>query len=109
MQFLANCNTFGITIQGMSFTYITHYDNTYNDCPKLDPLCMKIPLERHGCKCVLLYSICKANIDLDNYRPVVIKSYNESIELTLTFLMDYGLLYQLISPNLIKPMDLEEN
>ena len=42
------------------------------------------------------YSICKANIDLDIYRFVVIKFNNESIELTLVLLMDYRLLYQLI-------------
>ena len=42
------------------------------------------------------YSICKANIDLDRYKPVIIKFNNESIELTPTLLMDYGLLYQLI-------------
>ena len=93
MQFLADCSTFRITIQGMSFTWITHYDNAYNDCPKIDPLCREIPLERHDYKCALTYSICKANIDLDSYRQVVIKFINESIEITPTLLMDYGLLY----------------
>nr|CAN70247.1 hypothetical protein VITISV_021083 [Vitis vinifera] len=96
MQFLADCSTFGITIQGMSFTWISCYDNTYNNCPKTDPLCREIPLERHDCKCALTYSICKANIDLDSYKPIVIKFNNESIELTPTLLMDYGVLYQLI-------------
>ena len=80
----------------MSFTWITHYGNTNNDCPKLDPLYREIPLERHDYKCALTYSICKANIDLDKYRPVVIKFNNESIELTPALLMDFGLLYQLI-------------
>ena len=37
----------------------------FYECPKLDPLCREIPLERHDCKCVLTYSICKINIDLD--------------------------------------------
>ena len=96
MQFLVDCSTFGVTIQGMSFTLITHYGNTNNDCPKFDPLCREIPLEMHDCKCALTYSICKANIDLDRYKPIVIKFNNESIELTLTLLMDYELLYQLI-------------
>ena len=77
----------------MSFTLITHYDNTNNDCSKIDPLCRKIPLERHDCKCALTYSICKANIDLDSYRAIVIKFNNESIELRPALLMDYGLLY----------------
>ena len=57
MQFLADCSTFGITIQGMSFTWISYYDNTYNNCPKIDPLCKEIPLERHDCKCALTFSI----------------------------------------------------
>ena len=96
MQFLADCSTFGITIQGMSFTWISHYDNTYSNCPKTDLLCKKIPLERHDYKCALTYSICKANIDWDNYKPIIIKFNNESIELTHFFLMNYGVLYQLI-------------
>ena len=96
MQFLADYNTFGVTIQGMSFIWHTHYDNTNNECPKFDPLCREIPLERHDCKCALTYSICKANIDLERYRPVVIKFNNKSIELTPALLMDYELLYQLI-------------
>ena len=96
MQFLADCSTFGIPIQGMSFTWISHYDNTYNNCPKTDPLCKEIPLEIHNCKCALSYSICKANIDLDNYKPIIIKFNNESIELTSSLLMDYGVLCQLI-------------
>ena len=96
MQFLANCNTFGITIQGMSFTWIFYYYNTYNNCPKIDPLCKKIPLEMHDCKCALTYSIYKANIDLDSYKTIIIKFNNESIELTPSLLMDYGVLYQLI-------------
>ena len=96
MQFLADYSTFGITIQGMSFTWISHYDNTYNDCPKIDPLCKEIPLERHDCKCTLIHSICKVNINLYSYKPIVIKFNNESIELTPSLLMDYGVLYQLI-------------
>ena len=95
MQFLADCSTFGITIQGMSFTWISYYDNTYNNCPKIDPLCKEILLERHDCKCALTYSISKANIDLDSYKPIIVKFKNESIELT-PLLMDYGVLYQLI-------------
>ena len=66
MQFLANYSTFGVTILGMSFTWITHYGNTNNDCPKFDPLCREILLERHDCKCALTYSICNSNIDLDS-------------------------------------------
>ena len=93
MQFLADCSTFGVTIQGTSFIWITHYGNTNNDCPKLDPLCRKLPLEMHDCKCALTYSICKANINLDRYKPVVIKFNNETIELTTALLMDYELLY----------------
>ena len=96
MQFLADCNIFGVTILGMSFTWIPHYGNTNNDCPKIDPLCRVIPLERYDCKCALTYSISKANIDLDSYRPIVIKFNNESIKLTLALIMDYGVLYQLI-------------
>ena len=96
MQFLANYSTFGVTIQGMSFIWITHYGNTNNDCPKLDHLCRKIPLERHDFKCALTCSICKANIDLNSYMSVAIKFNNESIELTLALLMDYRLFYQLI-------------
>ena len=84
----------------MSFIWHTHYDNTNNECPKLDPLCREIPLERHDYKCALTYSICKANINLDRYRAVVIKFNNESIELTSALLMDYGLLYQLIFSHL---------
>ena len=76
MQFLADCSTFGIPIQGMSFTWISHYDNTYNNCSKTDPLCKEIPLERHNCKCALTYSICKANIDLDSYKLIIIKFNN---------------------------------
>ena len=45
MQFLTDYSTFGVTIQGMSFIWITHYGNTNNECPKLDPLCREIPLE----------------------------------------------------------------
>ena len=93
MQFLGDCSTFGVTIQGMSFTWITHYGNTNNNCPKIDPLCGMIPLERRDCKCALTYSIFKANIDLDSYRLVVIKFNNESIGLTLSLLMDFGVLY----------------
>ena len=100
MQFLVDCSTFGVTIQGMSFIWHTHYGNTNIECLKLDPLCREIPLERHDCKCALIYSICKANINLDRYRPIVIKFNNESMELTPTLLMDYGLLYQLIFSNL---------
>ena len=96
MQFLADCSTFGVTIQGMSFIWHTHQGNTNYECPKLDPSCKEIPLKRHDCKCAFTYNICKANIDLDRYRPVVIKFNNESIELTLVLLMDYRLLYQLI-------------
>ena len=96
MQFLVNCNTFGIIIQIMSFIWIFHYDNTYNDCPKIDPLCKEISLEMHDCKCTITYSICKADIDLNNYKPIVIKFNNESIELTLSLLIDYEVLYQLI-------------
>ena len=99
MQFLADCSTFGITIQGMSFTWISHYDNTYNNCPKTDLLCKEIPLERHDYKCALTYSICKANIDLDIHKPIIIKFKNESIELTPSLLMDYRVLYQLIFSN----------
>ena len=73
MQFLADCSTLGITIQGMRFTWITHYDNIYNDCLKIDPLGRVIPLEWHDYKCALTYNICKANIDLDSYRLIVIK------------------------------------
>ena len=93
MQFLADCSTFGVIIQWTSFIWITHYGNTNNDCPKLDPLCRKLPLEMHDCKYALTYSICKANIDLDRYKPVVIKFNNETIELTSALLMDYELLY----------------
>ena len=50
----------------------------------------------HDCKCAFTYGICKANIDLESYMSVVIKFNNESIERTPAFLMDYGLLYQLI-------------
>ena len=96
MQFLVDCSIFRVTIQGMSFIWHTHYGNTNNECPKIDPLCREIPLERHDYKCALTYSICKANINLDRYRAVVIKFNNESIELTPALLMDYGLLYQLI-------------
>ena len=88
MQFLADCSTFEVTIQGMSFIWITHYGNTNNDCPKLDPLYREIPLERHDYKCALPYSICKANIDLDIYKPVVIEFNNQTIELTPALLMD---------------------
>ena len=76
----------------MSFIWHTHYGNTNIECPKLDPLCRAIPLERQDCKCALTYSIYKANIDLDRYRPIAIKHKNEPIELTPTLLMDYGLL-----------------
>ena len=99
MQFLADCSTFGIPIQGMSFTWISHYDNTYNNCPKTDPLCKEIPLEIHNCKCALTYSICKVNIDLDSHKPIIIKFNNESIELTPSLLMNCGVLYQLIFSN----------
>ena len=95
MQFLADCSTFRIPIQGMSFTWISRYDNTYNNCPKTDPLCTEIPLEKHDCTCALIYSIYKVNIDLDSYKPIIIKFNNESIELTLSLLMNYGVLYQL--------------
>ena len=61
MQFFANCITFGVTIQGMCFIWHIHYGNTNNEYPKFDPLCKEIPLEMHNCKCVLTYSICKAN------------------------------------------------
>ena len=77
MQFLTDYSTFGVTIQGMSFIWITHYGNTNNECPKLDPLCREIPLEWHDYKCALTYTICKANIDLNRYKPVVIKFDNE--------------------------------
>ena len=80
----------------MSFNWISHYDNTYNDCPNIDHLWKEISLEMHDCKCTLTYSICKVNIDLDNYKPIVIKFNNESIELTPSLLMDYEVLYQLI-------------
>ena len=93
MKLIVDCSTFGVTIEGMSFIWYTHYGNTNNECPKLDPLCRKISLERHDCKCALTCSICKANIDLDKYRPIVIKFNNESIELTPAFFMDYELLY----------------
>ena len=99
MQFFADYSTFGVTIQGMSFIWDAHYDNTNIDFPKLDPLCREIPLERHDCKCALTYSICKVNIDLDRYRPIAIKFNNESIELTFILLMDYELFYQLIFSN----------
>ena len=56
----------------------------------------KIPLERYDCKCALTYNIYKANIDLDRYKLLVIKFNNESIKLTPTLLMNYGLLYRLI-------------
>ena len=80
----------------MSFIWITDYDNTNNECPKLDPLCKEIPLEMHDCKCALTYSIRKANIDLNRYKPIVIKFNNKSIKLTPALLMDYRLLYQII-------------
>ena len=53
MQFLADYNTFGVTIQGMSFIWHTHYGNTNNKCLKLDPFCREITLERHDCKCAI--------------------------------------------------------
>ena len=99
MQFLADCNIFGVTILGMSFIWHIHYDNTNIECPKLDPMCMEILLKIYDYKCALTYSICKANIDLNKYRPIVIKFNNESIELTPTLPMDYELLYQLIFSN----------
>ena len=64
-QLITDYNTFGVTIQEISFIWHTHYGNTNIECPKLDPLCREIPLEMHGCKCVLTYSICKTNIDLN--------------------------------------------
>ena len=92
----------------MSFIWITDYDNTNNECPKLDPLCKEIPLEMHDCKCALTYSIRKANIDLNRYKPIVIKFNNESIKLTPALLIDYILLYQLIF-SYPDQIDLEEN
>ena len=99
MQFLADCSTFGVAIQGMHFVWHTHYDNTTIECPKFDPLCKDIPLERHDCKCALTYSICKTNINLDKYRSIVIKFNNESIKLIPTLFMDYRLVYQPIFSN----------
>ena len=84
----------------MSFIWYTYYGNNNTKCPKLDPLCRAIPLERQDYTCVLTYSICKINIDLDRYITIVIKFNNESIELTSTLLMDYELLYQIIFSNL---------
>ena len=95
MQFLTDYNTFGVIIQWMSFIWHTHYDNTNIKYLKLDPLCRTILLERQDCKCALTYSICKANINLDRYKPIVIKLKNESIELTPTLFIDYELLHQL--------------
>lgn len=99
MQFLADYSTFGILIQGMSFIWQSHYGNTKNECPKLDPLCRKVLLERQYCKCAFTYSICKANIDLDNYHPIVFRFNNKPIKLTLALLMDYGVIHQLVFSN----------
>ena len=76
MKLIVDYSTFGVIIEGMSFIWYTHYGNTNNECPKLDPLCKKISLERPDCKCALTYSICKTNIDLLKYRLIVIKFNN---------------------------------
>lgn len=99
MQFLADYSTFGILIQGISFIWQSHYGNTKNECPKLDPLCRKVLLERQDCKCAFTYSICKANIDLDSYHPIVFRFNNKPIKLTLAFLMDYRVIHQLVFSN----------
>lgn len=62
-------------------------------------MCREIPLGMQNYKCALTYSICKANMDLDNYHLVTIRLKNEQIELTSALLMDYGLIYQLIFSN----------
>ena len=100
MQFIANYNTFGIPIKGMSFIWQTHYDNTKNECPKLNPLCKEISLEKQNCKCALTYSICNANIDLNNYNLIVVKFNNEQIKLTPTLLLDYEIIHRLIFSNI---------
>ena len=62
MKFLADCITYGVTIQRINFTLITHYSNTNNDCPKLDPLCREIPLEGHDCSVLLLTIFAKTTL-----------------------------------------------
>ena len=93
MQFLDDYSTFEVIIQGMSFIWKIHYGNPKNECPKLNLLCREILLERQDYKCVLTYYICKANIDLNKCRLIVMKFNNESIELTLlsSWIMGYFL------------------
>ena len=63
-------------------------------------MCKEISLEKQNCKCALTYSICNANIDLNNYNPTVVKFNNEQIKLTPAFLLDYEIIHRLIFSNI---------
>ena len=99
MRFLADCSIQGIHIQGPSIVWQTHYGNSTIECQKTDPLCKEITLERQNIKCTLTYSDCRVNLDLERYNPMIISFQEQSVELTPTLLMDYGLVYQMIFSN----------
>jgi hypothetical protein len=86
------------TIPGLSITWDTLYYKNQDrvECPKIDPLCKEIPLERMDCKCNLIFSIPKACIDLTNFQDLSLTYKGEEVQITPMTLLDQGFLRQLI-------------
>lgn len=74
----------------------TQYKTKNVNCPKEDPLCISVPVERFAYQCHFVYSITSACIDLARHEPLEIQYKNGKIVLTPTLLLDYGLLGQAI-------------
>ena len=82
--------------EGISFTWDCHYDTKQRVCPKIDPYCISVPLYRDHCKCHLVYSIPRASIELQLFKPLCTKYQGEEIFITISTLLDYGFLKQII-------------
>ena len=82
---------------GISFTWDCHYDTSQRTCPQEDPYCITIPLERDvHYKCHLVYSIPRVCIDLQHFEPLSTKYQGNDISITVSTLLDYGFLRQLL-------------
>lgn len=85
-------------LPGLSFTWNTLYHQLPNSikCPKKDPLCIEIPLERQNCKCHLIYSIPQVCLDLATFKDITVQFQNQNIQITPMTFLDYGFLHQLL-------------
>lgn len=83
---------------GLSITWETHYNEDKNrvTCPKTNPLCLEIPLERYDCPCQLVFSIPKACINMQHFQDLVLSYRGQTIQVSPMTLLDHGFLRQII-------------